>query len=130
MTERKNAVTMKGNPLTLIGNEAKIGDKAPPFTVTSQDLKLVNESILAGKTTIISAVPSLDTPVCDTEIRRFNSEAAKLGDNVQIITISMDTPFAQARWCGAAGIDKVKVFSDFNAASFGTNYGVLIKDKG
>lgn len=128
MTERKNMITMMGNPLTLIGNEAKIGDKAPPFILTSQDLKPVNESILDGKATIISTVPSLDTPVCDMETRRFNSEAAKLGDNLQIITISMDTPFAQARWCGAAGIDKVKVFSDFNSASFGTNYGVLIKE--
>jgi len=128
MLERKNAITMNGKPLTLLGSELKVGSKAPSFTVISQDLKAVDESILAGKTTIISTVPSLDTPVCDMETRRFNDEAAKLGTNIQIITISMDLPFAQARWCGAAGIDKVKVFSDFDKASFGINYGVLIKE--
>ena len=103
MQERENAITMKGNPLTLLGTPVQVGQSAPDFTVVANNLSPVKLSDYKGKTVIISAVPSLDTSVCDTETRRFNEEASKLGDNVVILTISMDLPFAQARWCGAAG---------------------------
>ncbi len=119
---------MGGTPVTLLGNEPKVGDAAPDFTVTGNDLKPVRLSEFRGKKVIISAVPSLDTPVCDTETRRFNAEAAGLGPDVVVLTVSMDLPFAQKRWCGAAGIDKVLTVSDHRDASFGTAYGVLIKD--
>lgn len=127
MKERSNIITFKGNPLTLLGNEIKVGDKAPDFSVIANDLSNFQFSTSSGKVRIISAVPSLDTPVCDTETRRFNAEAAIL-PNVDIITISMDLPFAQARWCGAAGIDRVKCYSDHRDASFAEAYGVLIKE--
>jgi len=126
-TERPGATTMRGNPLTLIGPELKAGEKAPDFTVLSNDLKPVTLADSAGKVRILSVVPSLDTPVCDQQTRRFNEEAAKLG-NVEILTISMDLPFAQKRWCGAAGVDKVKTVSDHRDASFGAAYGTLIKE--
>ena len=125
--ERNGVVTFKGNPLTLIGPEVKAGSKAPEFQVLAQDLSPVTLTSSQGKTRLISVVPSLDTPVCDAQTRRFNQEAAKL-PNVEILTISMDLPFAQKRWCGAAGIDRVKVLSDHKEASFGTAYGVLIKE--
>jgi thiol peroxidase len=128
MGERANAVTMKGNPLTLVGGEIKVGDKAPDFEIVDLNLSPVNFSSFRGKVCIISSVPSLDTPVCDIETRRFNSEAGKLGDDVAILTVSMDLPFAQKRWCGAAGVDKLTVLSDHRDASFGTAYGVLIKE--
>jgi thiol peroxidase len=128
MQERKGAVTMRGNPLTLVGNLVREGDKAPDFTVLDTDLKPVTLSACKGKVCIISSVPSLDTPVCDLETRRFNSEAGNLGEDVVILTISMDLPFAQKRWCGAAGVTKVKTLSDHRDASFGTAYGVLIKE--
>lgn len=127
MRERTDVITFKGNRLTLLGNEVKVGDKAPDFSVLANDLSTFQFSSSPKKVRIISAVPSLDTPVCDTETRRFNEEAAKLPD-VEIITISMDLPFAQARWCGAAGIDKVKCYSDHRDASFAQAYGVLIKE--
>jgi len=91
------------------------------------DLNEVSLSAFQGKTLILSAVPSLDTSVCDIETRRFNEEAAKLGPNVQVVTISMDLPFAQKRWCAAAGVDRVQTLSDHRDASFGTSYGVLMK---
>lgn len=125
--ERSGATTMRGNPLTLIGPELKAGDKAPDFSLLSNDLKPVTLADSAGKVRILSVVPSLDTPVCDTQTRRFNEEAAKLG-NVEILTISMDLPFAQKRWCGAAGVDKVKTVSDHRDASFGAAYGTWIKE--
>jgi thiol peroxidase len=128
MNERKGAVTMKGNPLTLVGNELKVGDPAPDFEVIDNDMGTFKLSSLKGKTIIISAVPSLDTAVCDMETRRFNKEAAQLGADAIILTISMDLPFAQKRWCGAAGVDKVKTLSDYKTASFGEAYGVLIKE--
>jgi thioredoxin-dependent peroxiredoxin len=128
MKERTSLVTMKGNPMTLLGDEAKVGRPAPDFTVVDTDLKPVTMSSFKGKKIVISAVPSLDTPVCDTETRRFNKEATKLGGDTVILTISMDLPFAQKRWCGAAGIDKVKTLSDHRDASFGQSYGVLLKD--
>lgn len=128
MEERSGAVTMKGNPLTLLGRGLKAGDKAPDFEVLNNDLSTFNFSSYRGKICILSSVPSLDTPVCDMETRRFNEEAGGLGPDVAILTISMDLPFAQKRWCGAAGVDKVITLSDHRDASFGSAYGVLIKE--
>lgn len=128
MEERTGLITMMGNPLTLIGQEPKIKDKAPDFEVLNNDLSPVKLSSFQGKVCIISSVPSLDTPVCDMETRRFNEEAGNLGDDVVILTISMDLPFAQKRWCGAAGVDKVITLSDHRDAAFGESYGVLIKE--
>ncbi len=127
MKERTGLVTMKGNPVTLLGNEVKVGDVAPDFEVVDTGLAPVKFSSFRGKVCILSAVPSLDTPVCDLETRRFNSEALQLGDDVEVLTVSMDLPFAQARWCGAAGVTRVKTFSDHRDAAFGSGYGVLIK---
>ncbi|MCD4718212.1 MAG: thiol peroxidase [Desulfobacterales bacterium] len=128
MEERAGVITMKGNPLTLLGKELKVGDPAPDFEVLDNDLTPVRLSSFKGKVCVISAVPSLDTPVCDMETRRFNEEAGILGSDVRILTISMDLPFAQKRWCGAAGVDKVITLSDHRDASFGTTHGVLIKE--
>lgn len=128
MKERSGVVTMQGNPMTLLGDELKVGDNAPDFTVLANDLSPVSFSSFRGKVCIISAVPSLDTPVCDVSTRRFNQEAAELGPDVAILTISMDLPFAQARWCGAAGVDAVQTLSDHRDASFGAAYGLLLKD--
>jgi len=128
MIERPGLITMKGNPLTLLGREVKVGDPAPDFEVVDNDLNPVKFSSLRGKVSIISSVPSLDTPTCNLETRRFNQEAAGLGSGVQILTISMDLPFAQKRWCGAAGVEQVKTLSDHREASFGLAYGVLIKE--
>jgi thioredoxin-dependent peroxiredoxin len=126
--EEKNMATVmfKGNPVTLLGNEVKVGQAAPDFKVQkSADMSDYTLASASGKTRIVATVPSLDTPVCDTETRRFNEEASKL-PNVEIVCISMDLPFAQKRWCGAANIDKVVTASDHRDASFGKNYGVLI----
>ncbi len=126
--ERPNATTFQGKPLTLIGPELKVGDKAPAFTTKGLDLKPFTLEDTKGKIRLLSAVPSLDTPVCDMETRRFNLEAAKLGDKVEIVTISVDLPFAQKRWCAAAGIDKIKIVSDYFDHSFSKAYGTLIKE--
>lgn len=126
--ERTGAATFKGSPITLVGPELKAGDSAPPFTVSKNLLEEATLADYAGKIKLISVVPSLDTGVCDAQTRRFNSEAAGLGDDVVILTISMDLPFAQSRWCGAAGIDSVITLSDHKTASFGQAYGVLIKE--
>jgi len=128
MEERKGAVTLRGNPLTLAGKEVKVGDKAPDVELLDTDLKPVRISGFRGKVVVVSAVPSLDTPTCDMETRRFNTEAAKLGEDIVILTVSTDLPFAQKRWCGAAGVDKVKTVSDHREAAFGLSYGVLIKE--
>lgn len=128
MKERKGLVTIKGKPLTLIGNEIKVGDKAPDFTCLDNDLNPVNLSSFKDKVCVLAAVPSLDTPVCDIETRRFNSEADKLGKDVVILTISVDLPFAQKRWCGSAGVEKVITLSDHKDTGFGLAYGVLIKE--
>ncbi len=128
MTERQGLVTMGGRPVTLVGEELRVGMPAPDFTAVGNDLKPVKLSQYRGKVVIISAVPSLDTPVCDVETRRFNSEAAKLGPDVVVLTVSMDLPFAQKRWCGAAGIDRVITVSDHRTAEFGQAYGVLMKE--
>lgn len=128
MKERAGIVTFKGNPVTLLGPALKAGDKAPDFRVVDTALTPVTLADFRGKIKIISAVPSLDTPVCDMETRRFNQEATHLPDKVVILTISMDLPFAQSRWCGSAGIDQVKTLSDYQERSFALAYGILIKE--
>jgi len=128
MEEHTGLITFMGNPLTLIGNLPTVGDRAPDFTVLDNDLSPVDFSSFRGRVCVLASVPSLDTPVCDMETRRFNEAAGKLGADVAILTISMDLPFAQKRWCGAAGVDKVQTLSDHRDAQFGTAYGVLIKE--
>ena len=128
MEERSGAVTMRGNPLTLVGKGLNVGDPAPDVEVMDNDLNPVKLSSYRGKVCIVSTVPSLDTPVCDMETRRFNQEAANLGSEVAILTISTDLPFAQKRWCGAAGVDKVATLSDHREVAFGEAYGILIKE--
>jgi thiol peroxidase len=125
--ERTGVVTFKGNPVTLVGNEVKVGDTAPDFTVLANDLSPVTLADSKGSVRIISVVPSLDTGVCDQQTRRFNEEAASL-EGVRVLTISVDLPFAQKRWCGAAGVDRVQTLSDHRDLSFGTAYGVAIKE--
>ncbi len=128
MKERTGLVTMRGNPVTLAGDEPKVGETAPDFTVVANDLSSVKLSSFTGKVCIISVVPSLDTPVCDIQTRRFNEEVAALGPDVAILTISVDLPFAQKRWCGAAGVSAVTTLSDYKDLSFGTAYGVVMKE--
>ena len=125
--ERAGATTLKGNPLTLVGPELKVGDTAPDFTLTDNGLKAVTLHDTGNGVRIISVVPSLDTPVCDAQTKHFNEAAAGL-PGVDILTVSMDLPFAQKRWCGAFGVDKVKMLSDHKDGSFGSNYGTLIKE--
>ena len=125
--ERQGAVKFKGNPLTLIGPEIKVGGKAPEFQAIAQDLSPVTLSGFKGKTLLISVTPSLDTPICDAQAKRFNEEAATL-PNVEILNISMDLPFAQKRWCGASGVARIKTASDHRDASFGKAFGALIKE--
>jgi len=125
--ERPQAVTLKGNPLTLVGPELQVGDKAPDFTAVDRDLRPVSLSDTQGNVRIFSVVPSLDTPVCDTQTRRFNKEAAAL-PGVKIYTISMDLPFAQSRWCTFADVNKLVMISDYQTGNFGENYGTLIKE--
>jgi thiol peroxidase len=126
--ERTGLVTFQGTPLTLVGDGLNVGDKAPEFSLLNNDLGEVNRSSFNGKVCLLVIVPSLDTPVCDAETRRFNEEAAKLGPDVVVLAISMDLPFAQKRWCGAAGIEQVQTLSDHRDASFGKAYGLLIKE--
>jgi thiol peroxidase len=128
MRERTGVVTFKGNPLTLVGDEVKVGQSAPDVELLTNALSAVKLSAFRGKVCIITSVPSLDTPVCDRETRRFNEAAGKLGADVVVLTVSMDLPFAQARWCGAAGVTNVQTLSDHRQAAFGTSYGVLIKE--
>lgn len=128
MTERQGLVTIHGKPLTLVGQEVKVGDPAPDAELLDNDLNPVKISGHRGKVLVVASVPSLDTPVCDMETRRFNEEAANLGPDVELVTISMDLPFAQKRWCGAAGVTRLKTVSDHRLADFGTSYGVLIKE--
>ena len=126
--ERPGAVTMRGNPLTLLGSELHSGDDAPDFTVLNSSLQEVSLADTGGKTRIFSVIPSLDTPVCDAQTKRFNEEAAALGDDVAIYTISADLPFAANRWCGAAGVDRVVCLSDHRDMSFGGAYGTHVKE--
>jgi thiol peroxidase len=118
---------MRGNPLTLLGPELKAGEKAPDFDAVNDSLQPVNLAGTGTAVRIFSVVPSLDTPVCDAQTKRFNEEAAKL-PGIEIYTVSMDLPFAQKRWCGSFGIDKIKMISDHRSGSFGEHYGTLIKD--
>lgn len=126
--ERHGAITMRGNPVTLVGQEIKVGDKAPNFHVLEALGSPVTLDSMKNKVKVFNVVLSVDTPVCDAQTRRFNEEASKLPGDVEILTISMDLPFALKRYCGAAGIDKVKTASDYRDASFGEAYGVLIKE--
>ena len=121
-------ITFKQNPITLIGNEVKVGDTAPDFTVLANDLSPVTLQDSKGKTRLISVVPSLDTGTCDAQTRKFNENAAELGEDVAILTVSNDLPFAQKRWCAAAGIDSVQTLSDHRDLSFGKAYGVAIEE--
>ncbi|MHC4680049.1 MAG: thiol peroxidase [Planctomycetota bacterium] len=127
MEATKSSITFKGNPLALAGNPPKAGDPAPDFEVLGNDMSAVKLSDLKGKTVVICSVPSLDTPVCDTEVRKFNEHATSLGDDVAVLVVSMDLPFAQARWCGAAGVKNVRTLSDYRDANFGKAFGVLIE---
>jgi len=126
MTKREGVVTMGGKPVTLVGDEVKAGDAAPDFVVVDNELQEVEFSKYKGRVVVLAAVPSLDTAVCATETRRFNKEAAALADDVDVLTISMDLPFEQKRWCGAEGIERVLTLSDHRDASFGRAYGTLI----
>ena len=125
--DRAGATTMRGNPLTLVGPELKAGETAPEFSVIDSSLKPVHLKDTSGKTRIFSVVPSLDTPVCDAQTKRFNEEAGKLKD-VDFYTVSMDLPFAQKRFCNSFALDNVKMLSDHKDASFGSAYGTLIKE--
>src|SRR5579863_673550 len=125
--ERTGATTLKGNPLTVLGPELKAGDAAPDFQSVDNSLKPVDLASTGHGVRIFSVIPSLDTPVCDAQTKRFEEEAGKL-PNLSIYTFSMDLPFAQKRWCGAFGVDRVKMVSDHRDGSFGKAYGTLIKD--
>ena len=126
MPQATATVTLKGNPVTLLGNDVAVGQSAPDCALAASDLSEFKLSSLKGKKVILSVVPSLDTAVCDLQTKRFNKEAAALGNDVVVLTISMDLPFAQKRWCGAAGVDRVRTLSDYREAAFGKAYGVLI----
>lgn len=128
MADRTGLVTLQGNPITLTGTEVKKGDVAPDAELVTTDLAPIKLSDYAGRVRIVASVPSLDTPVCDLETRQFNDRASQLGNDVIILTVSMDLPFAQKRWCGAAGVDRVITLSDHRAAEFGLAYGLLIKE--
>jgi len=128
MIDSKATVTFQGNPLTLTGDQPTVGQAAPDFEALDNELSNVKLSSFRGKVCIICTVPSLDTPVCDTEVRKFNEQATSLGDGVAVLVISMDLPFAQSRWCGAAGVENVQTLSDHKQAQFGNAYGILIKE--
>lgn len=130
LPERKNTVTMKGSPLTLLGRGVKAGDTAPDFRVVDGAFQPVRLSDFRGKVVLISVVPSIDTGVCSVQTKRFNDEAAKLPADVIVLTISMDLPFAQKRFCEAEKVARIRVLSDHVWREFGTAYGVLIKDMG
>lgn len=126
--ERKGIVTFKGKGMTLVGQAVKAGDKAPQFKALDNKLNEVTLKDFTGKVKLISVTPSLDTPVCDAQARKFNIEAAKLPDSCVVVNVSMDLPFAISRFCAAAGIEKVKTLSDHRDAFFGIAYGVLVKE--
>ncbi|OBQ45818.1 thiol peroxidase [Halodesulfovibrio spirochaetisodalis] len=128
MIERSGIITFQGNGLTLEGSPVETGDTAPDFSVLTTTLEPRTLSDYKGKVILLVTVPSLDTPVCDVEARRFNQEAADLHEDIEVLTVSADLPFAQARWCGAAGINAVEVLSDHKDLSLGHAYGVVIKE--
>src|SRR5579872_729454 len=125
--ERSGATTLRGNPMTLVGPELKTGDKAPNFDAVTDTLQPVDLEKTGHAIRIFSVVPSLDTPVCDAQTKRFNEVAGERPE-IEIYTVSMDLPFAQKRWCGNYGVDKVKMISDHKTGSFGEHYGTLIKE--
>ncbi len=126
--ERAAAVTLKGNPLTLVGPAIKVGDRAPGFTVMGNDWRPVRIDSFGGKPTLISSILSVNTGICDAEIKRFNEEASKLGDKAQFFTLSTDLPCSQGIWCGNAGVKNVKTYADHMETSFGLAYGTLVKE--
>ena len=126
--ERQGAVTMRGRPLTLVGPVIKVGDKAPDFSAVDTKLQDVTLASAKGKTRIFSVIPSLDTPVCDLQTKRFNEEASKLGDAVVVFTVSADLPFAAGRWCGANSAKNVQCISDHRGMSFGDAWGTHVKE--
>ena len=128
MAEHKQTVYMKGNPLTLVGEKVEAGDKAPDFTVLANDLSPKKLSAFSGKKVVLTSVPSLDTGVCSMMTNKFNAEATDLDDDTVVLTISNDLPFAQARWCGAEGVEDVHVLSDYKDVEFGQKYGMLIDE--
>jgi thiol peroxidase len=129
MHKRHGAVTFQGNPLTLVGDELKVGAALPAATVRNKELQPVTlPSLLAGKVGIVVTVPSLDTSVCDIEVRKFNEKAASLSRDIAIVVVSMDLPFAQNRWCGAAGVASVTTVSDYVDGAFGLSAGILIEE--
>ena len=128
MAERTNIVTFQGNPLTLVGDEIRVGDKLPDCQLVSNDLSRIQLSSFKGKICVISCVPSLDTPVCDLQTKRFNEEAGKFGKDVAVITVSMDLPFAQQRWCGNTGAENITTLSDYITADLAKSLGILIKE--
>ena len=128
MTKTRQEVTLEGDPVTLVGSEPELSEAAPDFMAVDTQLDTVPFSSLGNKIFVLSSVVSLDTPVCDAETKKFNEQATEFGEDVEVITISMDLPFAQERWCGAEGVDRVRTLSDYRDASFGLAYGVLMKD--
>src|SRR5688572_7789953 len=127
---RSGAVTFKGAPLTLAGNEVKPGQQAPEFTLHYFDagMKTITPADLKGKPTLLSVVPSLDTPVCATQTKKFNDQIAALGDRINAVTVSLDLPFAMNRFCGAESIKNMRVGSDYQVRTFGQNWGMLIEE--
>jgi len=130
MTERANAATFKGGPLTLVGPEIGVGDQAPHFKLVGNDLADINSASFEGKVRVLSVAPSLDTPVCASQTRKFNQEAVDLSDDVVILSVSLDLPFALSRFCGAEGIESVLTASDYKYRTFGEAYGVYIRELG
>jgi thiol peroxidase len=128
--ERKESYSFRNRAVHLAGSEIKIGDKAPNFTVLAQDFTEAGFEALKGKPAVLASVPSLETGVCDAETKRFNDEAAKLGDKINFVTVSCDLPFAQKRWCGMTNVDKVRLYADHRDHSFGQAYGVYVKETG
>jgi thiol peroxidase len=126
--ENPGGVTIKGNPLTTLGEKVAVGQKAPSFNIRNSDMQIVSLDNWAGKIRLVSVVPSLDTGICDAQTRRMNEEATKLGDDVVVLTVSAEHPFNQKRWCGAAGIENVEVLSDHFDMNFGQAFGTHIKE--
>ncbi|MCB0334645.1 MAG: thiol peroxidase [Bdellovibrionales bacterium] len=130
MATSNDKITMKGNPLKVMGAPVTVGEKAPNFKLTGVDMQDLELKDFAGKKLIVCAVPSVDTPVCQTETRAFNEKASVLGDDVEVLFVSMDLPFAQKRWCGAENLSNIKTASDFKYRGFGESYGVYLPDLG
>ncbi len=128
LPQKKELVSAKGKPLTLLGPELKVGDKAPEFQVVDNSLNPVKLSDFKGKVVLLSVTPSVDTGICDLQAKRFNKMATEVSGDVVILNISVDLPFALARWCGATGSDKIKTLSDYQDWNFGLQYGLLIKE--